>query len=74
MDSNTSSTLALVSLAVSVGGSVIALINHKRIRSTCCGRKGEVSLDIENTSQVKPTLVVGDTVSQTGFVPEHKPT
>ena len=25
-------------------------INHKRVRSTCCGSHGEVSLDIENTS------------------------
>jgi hypothetical protein len=50
MDSTTSSALAIGSLIVSLGGSVLAVINHRRIRSNCCGAKTEVSLDIENTT------------------------
>jgi hypothetical protein len=49
------SIMGIVALVVSVGGSVLAVINHKRIRSTCCGAKIESSLDIENTT---PPLVV----------------
>jgi len=52
MDSNTSSALSIGAIIVSLGGSVIAVINHKRIRSNCCGAKTEVSLDIENTVPV----------------------
>jgi hypothetical protein len=50
MDSDTSSALSLGSIIISVLGSVIALVNHKRIRSNCCGAKTEVSLDIESTT------------------------
>jgi len=53
MDSNTSSALSIGAIIVSLGGSVIAVINHKRIRSNCCGAKTEVSLDIENTIPVE---------------------
>ena len=31
-------------------GFVYRLVNHKRVRSACCGRKLEVSLDIEDTT------------------------
>jgi hypothetical protein len=50
MDSTTSSALAIGSLIVSLGGSLLAVINHRRVRSNCCGAKTEVSLDIENTT------------------------
>jgi hypothetical protein len=50
MDSTTSSALAIGSLIVSLGGGVLAVINHRRIRSNCCGAKTEVSLDIETTT------------------------
>lgn len=50
MDSTTSSALAIGSLIVSLGGSFLAIVNHRRIRSNCCGAKTEVSLDIENTT------------------------
>jgi hypothetical protein len=53
MDSNTSAALSIGALIVSIGGSIIAVINHKRIRSNCCGAKTEVSLDIENTIPVE---------------------
>lgn len=53
MDSTTSSALAIGSLIVSLGGSILAVINHRRIRSNCCGTKTEVSLDIEATTSPK---------------------
>jgi len=39
-----------VAIAMSVGTAVIGIVNHKRIRSVCCSRKLEVSLDIETTT------------------------
>lgn len=50
MDSNTSSALAIGSIVISVAGSIVAFINHKRIRSNCCGKQAEMSIDIENTT------------------------
>jgi hypothetical protein len=49
-----SGIIAIVSLVVAVGGSVLATINHTRIRSMCCGKKLEVSLDVDKT-QASPT-------------------
>ena len=36
--------------AASLIGSLYAAINHKRIRSNCCGKHLEASLDVENTT------------------------
>jgi hypothetical protein len=47
MDSN---ILSIISLVVSVFGSILAVINHKRIRSNCCGKELTTSLDIESTT------------------------
>lgn len=55
MEDNFSSILSIVSIAVSVAGIVLGVINHKRIRSNCCGTKGEISFDIENTTPVDST-------------------
>lgn len=48
--SDSNSIISYVAIALSVGTAIIGVINHKRVRSTCCGSHGEVSLDIENTS------------------------
>jgi hypothetical protein len=45
-----SEILSIVAILISIVGSIVAIINHKRIRSTCCGAKVETSLDIENTT------------------------
>ena len=61
MDGITSDVLSVVAIVVSVVGTVIGVINHKRIRSKCCGRHVEASIDIENTTppQIKkPTVEV----------------
>jgi len=42
-----------VSLGVAVGGIILGVINHKRIRSRCCGKTLEAALDIENTTPVQ---------------------
>ena len=47
------SIAAYVSIALSIGAIVLGVINHKRIRSSCCGKEASVSLDIENTSPVQ---------------------
>ena len=44
------SIAAYVSIALSIGAIVLGVINHKRIRSSCCGKEASVSLDIENTT------------------------
>jgi len=48
MDSGQS--MGLVGIIVGVLGIVIGAINHRRLRSSCCGRKAEFSIDIENTT------------------------
>jgi len=50
MDSNVAAALAISSVVLSVGGSVLAVVNHTRCRSMCCGKKVDMSLDIEKTT------------------------
>jgi len=52
-----STIAAYVSLAISTAAVVLGVINHKRIRSSCCGKEASVSLDIESTSPKKDALV-----------------
>jgi hypothetical protein len=56
MDQN--GILSIIALVVSVGGSILALVNHKRVRSSCCGKVLDVSLDVENTTPPKIAPVV----------------
>jgi len=48
MDSN--GILSIVAIVVSIGGTILAIVNHKRIRSNCCGKVLTASLDVENTT------------------------
>ena len=45
-----------VAIFVSVATAIIGIINHKRIRSKCCGREMSASVDIENTTPPKLNL------------------
>jgi hypothetical protein len=45
--------LSGISIALSVGTIVLGVVNHKRIRSTCCGNKVDASFDIEDTTPNK---------------------
>jgi hypothetical protein len=54
-----SSILSVISTVVSVGAMVIVIVNHKRIRSRCCGKETVVSIDVEATTPPeKPTVQV----------------
>jgi hypothetical protein len=55
MDSST--ILGLVGFGVSVAGTIYAAINHKRVRSKCCGRVLEASLDVDSTTPTKSAPV-----------------
>jgi len=48
MDEN--NIMGLIAIIVSVGGVLLGIINHKRLRSKCGDRIIEASIDIENTS------------------------
>ena len=54
----TSEILSYSSIAIAVGSVIFGVINHKRIRSNCCGHRGEISLDVENTSPTPGQLKV----------------
>ena len=62
MDSNNSMIVAAVGLAISMFGSVLAVVNHRRIRSHCCGVDLVASVDVENTtpSVSESVKTVGD--------------
>ena len=55
MDGTTTTIIAYTGFLLSIGTAVIGAINHKRIRSNCCGKKIESSIDIENTTPTKTT-------------------
>jgi hypothetical protein len=46
-----------LSLALVVCGIVVGAVNHKRIRSRCCGVEKSVSLDIDNTTPKGDTKI-----------------
>ena len=50
MDTQTTNVVAYCSLILSVLTIVGSYINHKRIRSHCCGKELEADIDIENTT------------------------
>lgn len=53
-----STIAAYVSLAISTAAVVLGVINHKRIRSNCCGKEASVSLDIESTTPPKSEALI----------------
>jgi hypothetical protein len=53
------SYLGYVSMIVMGIGSIVALVNHRTLRSRCCGREASVSLDIDATTpEKKPEVKV----------------
>jgi hypothetical protein len=54
-----------VALGVSLLSTIIGIVNHKRIRSNCCGKKTEVSLDIENTTPPEGLKITVPKVDET---------
>jgi hypothetical protein len=43
-----------VAMALTIVGAIYAAVNHKRVRSNCCGSRGEISLDVD-TMQANST-------------------
>ncbi len=43
----------VLGIVITVGGLIYGTINHKRLRSTCCGRKIDIALDIESTIPIE---------------------
>ena len=56
---DTTNILGVVGFACSILGIVYTAVNHKRIRSKCCGKLFEASLDVENTTPVKICAIPG---------------
>lgn len=56
MDSDTTSVLAVIGVAVSVGGAILSIINHTRVKSMCCGKKLEISFDVDKTQPSPPAV------------------
>ena len=54
MDSQSTGIIAFCGLAVSVLTAVVGAINHRRVRSNCCGKEVTASLDIESTTPQRP--------------------
>tara|TARA_R110000868_G_scaffold334803_1_gene595490 strand:+ start:2241 stop:2426 length:186 start_codon:yes stop_codon:yes gene_type:complete len=57
MDNQTTSALALCGIIVSGITTAIGIINHRRIRSSCCGKSLDASLDIESTTPPSKAIV-----------------
>jgi hypothetical protein len=53
---DTEMILSGVALFIAVSGAILGVVNHKRIRSNCCGREMSVSFDVEATTP--PRIVV----------------
>jgi len=49
--------LSIVAIVISVGGTILGIVNHTRIRSVCCGKKLEISLDVEKTTPISSASV-----------------
>jgi hypothetical protein len=45
-----SGIIGLVALGISIIGSVLGVINHRRLRSHCCGQDLVASIDLESTT------------------------
>jgi len=46
-----------ITLGLSIASIILGIINHRRIRSNCCGRIGEVAIDIDNTTPKEPFVI-----------------
>jgi hypothetical protein len=48
--SDTTSVLSYIGVALGLGSTLFTAINHRRVRSTCCGVTTVSSLDVESTT------------------------
>ena len=66
MENNGGEMMSIIALVISAGGIMLGIVNHKRIRSNCCGKKLEASLDVENTTPTKPNEIKITTETTSG--------
>jgi len=50
---DTGSALGISGLVFSILGIVYSAVNHKHIKSKCCGKEYDISIDIESTEDTK---------------------
>ena len=50
MSADEASITSYVAITISIITTIIGIVNHKRLRSVCCNKKLEVSIDIEATT------------------------
>lgn len=50
---DTGSALGISGLVFSILGIVYSAVNHKHIKSKCCGKEYDISIDIESTDDTK---------------------
>ena len=58
MDNQTTSALALCGVIISALTTAVGIVNHRRIRSNCCGKTLDASLDIESTTPPSKAPVI----------------
>jgi hypothetical protein len=66
---DTNSALLSTTTATTIFGVAVLIyraVNHKRVRSNCCGKKMEMSVDVENTTppETPPSFVVNNPQKQ----------
>jgi len=64
---DTNSALLSTTTATTIFGVVVMIyraVNHKRLRSSCCGHKMEMSVDVENTTPPPENFVVNNPQKQ----------
>jgi hypothetical protein len=59
MDDSSTTVIAFCGFAISILTAVVTAINHKRIRSNCCGKEIAASLDIESTTPTRASNPTG---------------
>ena len=62
-----------IALLISMGAMIIGVVNHRRIRSNCCGRQGSLSLDIEATTPETKPIIRVDAESLGATPPSQRP-
>ena len=64
----------MVATAVLVAGIVYKAINHKHIRSKCCGKAMDMSIDIDDSTPAPTTIKVVEPIASIKVPSERKKT
>jgi len=50
MNEDSGQLISIIALVISAGGIILGVVNHRRIKSNCCGKKMEASFDVDTTT------------------------